>query len=79
MIVAGATTHVIVRVISEGGQDLSALVIAITGVLLGAGSLGWQLLSHQLENPRLKLELVKGWTGNGLLATGLLDRGRMGR
>ncbi len=52
-------SQIIVRV--TNGGDVATLVIAVVGVVLGAGSLVWQIASRHLERPRLKLALKRAW------------------
>jgi hypothetical protein len=49
----------------DSGPDVITLVIAVTGLVLGAMSFGWQLLSRRLEQPRLKLRLRRAWADPG--------------
>ncbi len=46
------------------------LVIAVVGLVLSVASLGWQMVRHRLEQPRLTVQLLRAWAGAGSLVSG---------
>jgi hypothetical protein len=45
------------------GLDIVTLAIAVVGAVTGIGSLAWNIASHKLTGPRVRVELVGGWGG----------------
>jgi hypothetical protein len=62
---------VVVKVVNSGGvsSDLT-LAIAVLGLVLGAVSFAWQVISRQLDDPRLKVRLKRAWMNGTAVITG---------
>lgn len=58
-------TEVVVKVVHDSAADIVTLVIAILGLVISVASASWQVWSRRLDDPRLRVQLLRGYLGNG--------------
>jgi hypothetical protein len=63
------------RALGTTGFDTTTLVIAVVGLALAAISLAWQAATFTLAGSRIRVEILRGVIGSGVLITYPLSGG----